>query len=100
MSNLAVVIGAWYQEPSGQSFEVVALDIDTATIEIQYFDGEVEELEFETWGEMQLMAIEAPEDWTGAFEELEIDDLGYSDAVIYPENRAGPLEALETSDSC
>ncbi len=98
MSGLAVVIGAWYQEPRWQSFEVVALDIDTATIEIQYFDGEVEELEFETWGVMQLLAIAAPEDWTGAYEELEADDLGYSDAVIHPENWAGPLEALETAD--
>jgi len=98
MSDLAVVIGAWYQEPGGQSFEVVAMDIDTATIEIQYFDGEVEELEFETWGVMPLSAIAAPEDWTGAYEELEADDLGYSDAVIHPENWAGPLEALETAD--
>ncbi|HHJ80698.1 MAG TPA: hypothetical protein ENJ65_03600 [Candidatus Tenderia electrophaga] len=100
MSGLAVVIGAWYQEPGGPSFEVVAMDADTATIEIQYFDGEVEELEFEAWGEMQLLAIEAPEDWTGAYEELETDDLGYSDAVICPENWAGPLDALETADSC
>lgn len=99
MSELAVVIGAWYQESGGQAFEVVALDADTATIEIQYFEGEVEELEFETWGEMQLVAVEPPEDWTGAFEEIETDDLGYSDTAIQPENWAGPLDALDTADS-
>jgi len=96
MSELAVVIGAWYQESGGQPFEVVAVDIDTATIEIQYFEGEVEELELETWREMQLLAVEAPEDWTGAFDELEADDLGYSDAVIHPENWAGPMDILDT----
>jgi len=99
MSELAVVIGAWYQEPGGQSFEVVALDADTATIEIQYFEGEVEELEFDAWGEMQLMAVEPPEDWTGAFDEIEADDLGYSDTVIHPENWTGPLGILDTEDS-
>ncbi len=100
MSDLAVVIGAWYQESGGKSFEVVAVDADTATIEVQYFEGEVEELEFETWAEIQLLAIAAPEDWTGAFEELESDDLGYCDAVIQPENWAGPLVSLEAVDSC
>ena len=99
MSELAVVIGAWYREPGGQAFEVVALDTDSATIEIQYFEGEVAELEFDVWGEMQLVAIEPPEDWTGAYEELETDDLGYSDSAIHPENWAGPLEVLDTEDS-
>lgn len=99
MSELAVVIGAWYQEPGGQSFEVVAFDVDTATIEIQFFEGEVEELEFETWGEMQIKSVAAPEDWTGAFEEIETDDLGYSDAAIQPENWAGALNVLDTAES-
>ena len=99
MSELAVVVGAWYQESGAQSFEVVAVDTDTATIEIQYFEGEVEELEFDAWREMELLAIEPPEDWTGAYDELEVDDLGYSDTAIQPENWGGPLETLDTADS-
>jgi hypothetical protein len=98
MSKLAVVIGTWYQVPGGQIFEVVALDPDEATIEIQYFEGEVEELDFDTWAEMTIAQVEAPEDWTGAFEELETDDLGYSDAALKPENWAGPLGILENED--
>ena len=98
MSELAVVIGAWYQEPGGQIFEVVALDPDEATIEIQYFEGEVEELDFDTWEEMTLAQAEPPEDWTGAYDDLELDDLGYSDMALRPENWAGPLGILENED--
>ncbi len=99
MSELAVVIGGWYQEPGGQIFEVVALDPDEQTIEIQYFDGDVEELDFDTWDEMVLEAAEPPEDWTGAFDEIERDDLGYSDVAMRPENWAGPLGALDAMES-
>lgn len=98
MSELAVEIGAWYQEPGGQIFEVVAIDADAATIEIQFFEGEVEELDFDTWEEMVLNRVEPPEDWTGAYDDLERDDLGYSDSAVRPENWAGPLNVLETED--
>lgn len=99
MSTLAVVIGNWYREPGGQIFEVVALDAEDATIEIQYFEGEVEELEFDSWGEMQLVAVEPPEDWTGAYDEIEADDLGYSDVVIRPVTWDGALEVLDSEES-
>ena len=35
-------VGDWYQNISGENFEIVALDDDEATLEIQYFDGAVE----------------------------------------------------------
>lgn len=99
MSELAVVIGDWYQVPGGQCFEVVAFDPDEETIEIQYFDGEVEELDFDTWEEMALEPAEPPEDWTGAFDEIERDDLGYSDVAMHPENWAGPLGVLDNLEA-
>ena len=42
MSNPAPVVGQWYARPGGDSFEVVAIDRDDGTIEIQYFDGTIE----------------------------------------------------------
>jgi len=42
-------IGDWYRLNGGSLFEVVALDDDDGTIEIQYFDGTVEELDIEDW---------------------------------------------------
>jgi hypothetical protein len=63
-------IGDWYRLDSGSLFEVVAFDADDGTIEIQYFDGTVEEMDVEDW-EMQwedgaLESAQAPEDWSGS----------------------------------
>lgn len=64
-------IGNWYRIAGGGAlFEVVAVDEDDGTIEIQYFDGTVEEMDVEDW-KMQwedgaLETAEAPEDWTGS----------------------------------
>ena len=66
MANPAPVIGNWYRPPGGETFEVVAIDADDRTIEIQYFDGAVEELDLEDWLEEQIAVTEAPEDWTGS----------------------------------
>ena len=44
----------------------VAIDTDDRTIEIQYFDGAVEELDLEDWVEEEIALTEAPEDWTGS----------------------------------
>ena len=80
MSDVDPSIGNWYRnEETGNDFEVVALDEDAQTIEIQYFDGEVEELDLDAWYEQPIEGIEAPEDWSGPFDELEADDLGYED---------------------
>ena len=66
MANPAPVIGEWFRRTGGDSFEVVAIDQDDRTIEIQYFDGTIEELEFADWFEEPIEATEAPEDWTGS----------------------------------
>lgn len=64
------VIGNWYRIQGNESFEVVAFDEDDGTIELQYFDGTVEEMDLEDWQAAQegnaLEEIEPPEDWTGS----------------------------------
>ncbi|HLA72442.1 MAG TPA: DUF6763 family protein [Steroidobacteraceae bacterium] len=63
-------IGNWYRIQGSESFEVVAFDEDDGTIELQYFDGTVEEMDLEDWNAEKetgaLEEIEAPEDWTGS----------------------------------
>jgi len=76
-------VGDWYATPSGDTFEVVAYDPDEESVEIQYFDGAVEELDLETWLEINASAIEAPEDWSGAL------DLTREDGLL--EDRATPF---------
>src|SRR5512139_2972021 len=66
MNKPAPVVGKWYARPGGDSFEVVALDPDDATIEIQYVDGTIEEIDLDDWRQDQILAAEPPEDWTGS----------------------------------
>lgn len=73
------VIGNWYRIQGGESFEVVAFDDDDGTIELQYFDGTVEEMDIEDWQAEKeagaLEEIEAPEDWSGSVDvDTEEDD--------------------------
>ena len=42
-------IGNWYRIQGSDSFEVVAYDEDDGTIELQYFDGTVEEMDIQDW---------------------------------------------------
>ena len=41
-------IGAWFRLAEGKTFEVVAVDEKDLTVEIQHFDGTVEELDVDT----------------------------------------------------
>jgi len=88
-------IGAWYKNLEGESFEVIAVDEQEGIVEIQYFDGAVEELDLDTWYEMELIPREAPEDWSGPFDDLEKDDFGDTEMVRHPEDWSGPLDTLE-----
>lgn len=71
-------IGSWYRFSAGDLFEVVAFDGDDGTIELQYFDGTVEEMELEDWkshwADRTLETAEAPEDWTGSIDIEPIED--------------------------
>jgi hypothetical protein len=95
MSNrLTPIIGYWYNHlDKGNLFQVVAIDRDSETIEIQEFDGGLDEFDFEEWRQMEIEEAAPPEDWTGPVDELEADDLGYSD--IQPEeSRSDSIENL------
>jgi len=63
-------IGEWYRLSGGELLEVVALDELDGTIEVQYFDGTVEELDLDDWRAQRtcgaIAEAEAPEDWSGS----------------------------------
>lgn len=72
------MIGHWYQRlDSDQRFEVLAVDEDAGTVDVQYFDGDVEQMDIDIWYGLDLEAIEAPDDWeeTAAVEEQLPEDL-------------------------
>ncbi len=94
-------IGDWYRSSGGELFEVVATDDQEGTIDIQYFDGTVEEMDREDW-ETQwedgaLEAAEAPEDWSGSVDAEGADEDGRgSDNVNQdPTLRAGALDGID-----
>lgn len=92
--EITPTLGQWYHNlETEQDFSIVALDDDV--IEIQHFDGEVEELEIETWEQMELEEIEQSEDWTGPFDDLEHDDLGDTESALRPEGWPESLDKLD-----
>lgn len=91
-------IGDWYRLQGGALFEVVALDDDDGTIEIQYFDGTVEEMDIEDW-ETQcedgaLESAEPPEDWSGSVD-VENGDDGADSFGEERDLRASPLDGID-----
>ncbi|MGA2563767.1 MAG: DUF6763 family protein [Steroidobacteraceae bacterium] len=72
------VVGQWYENiDENESFRVLSVDEDSELIEIEYLDGELEELDLDSWQELDLEKIEQPEGWSSndkAEEEEEEDD--------------------------
>lgn len=94
-------IGDWYRSNGGELFEVVAVDDDDGTIDIQYFDGTVEEMDREDWeaqwDEGLIEAGEPPEDWSGSVD-VEAGDEERRGGESFGEDttlRAGPLDGLD-----
>lgn len=90
------VIGSWYRRSNGSLFEVVAVDDDDATIELQYFDGTIDELEFDTWRQMLLEKVSAPEDWSGSVD-MDPEDFVDAEGKDIPLGFHNPLEFLDKS---
>jgi hypothetical protein len=67
-------VDQWYSLRSKEEmFRVVA--VDDGAIEIQSFDGAIEELDPDAWRELDIEPAEPPENWTGPFDNVEIEDL-------------------------
>lgn len=89
------MIGDWYQTEEGASFEVIAVDPDEDVVEIQYFDGAIEELDMESWYAMEIKRREAPEDWSGPYDDLVKDDFGDTEQARHPDEWSNPLDSLD-----
>ncbi|HYL03334.1 MAG TPA: DUF6763 family protein [Steroidobacteraceae bacterium] len=64
------VPGQWYENlEEEEQFRVLSVDEDSELIEIEYLDGDIEELDLEAWHEMDLERIEEPEGWSDDDEE-------------------------------
>ena len=60
------VKGQWYENLEDEdSFRVLSVDEDAELVEIEYLDGDLEELDLDTWHELDLERIEQPEGFAG-----------------------------------
>jgi hypothetical protein len=79
-------VGDWYQnQDKGEPFQVVSVDAASSTVQIQSFDGELDSIDMEDWGQIPLVRAAAPEDWTGPVDDVEPDDVNEDDS---PSDRA------------
>lgn len=98
-NELDPIVGEWYlHRDKGEMFRVVAVDTASDCIEIQSFDGDVEELDHGAWREMDIETAEAPEDWTGPLDDIEPDDLGLTETDMSPQDWRQPLEPMQAAE--
>jgi hypothetical protein len=58
------VKGQWYENvEDDETFRVLSVDEDAELVEIEYLDGDIEELDIDAWHEMDLERIAEPEGW-------------------------------------
>lgn len=95
MTTLNPQVGNWYKDLEiGQLFEVVAIDDDT--IETQLLEGELCEYDLDSWQQLQLEAVEEPEDWRNAFELSDDDYRNWGDNAPPVENWTNPISEIES----
>ena len=97
MTSPSPVVGDWYRRPSGALFEVVAIDRDDATVEVQHFDGTLEEFDLESWEEQEFEEAQAPEDWSGSVD-VDTEDEAESE-VSSGASWTDPLTSLDRSEA-
>ena len=69
------VPGHWYENlEEDESFRVLKVDEDAELVHIEHLDGEIEEIDLETWHEMDLEETEEPEGWAESEDEDEDED--------------------------
>lgn len=89
----------WYAHlDKGQEFRVIAVDEAKELVEIQHFDGDLEEMDFDSWLQLEIETIEPPEDWTGPIDDVERDDLGYTETDMNEEDWNAPLREIRQKE--
>lgn len=84
-------VGAVYEDADGMAFEILAVNEDDGTIEIQYEDGSVDELDVDTWHELDLQPLK-----TGKWKEAEEEDEPETEAT--KEEKRPPAQDEEDDD--
>ena len=98
MPSPSPIVSQWYRRADGSHFEVVAIDRDDGTVEVQHFDGTLEEFDLDSWEELEFEEAEAPEDWTGSVD-IEPEDYDSERELTIGSIWADPLTSLDRSEA-
>ena len=77
------VVGAFYEDEDGRSFEVIAFDENDGSIEIQYSDSTTDEIDLDDWYGLDLERLESDEEDEDDLEET--DTIKSTDDDIEPD---------------
>lgn len=88
------VVGYWYRRTNGNLLKIVAVDEEDATIEVQFFDGTIDEIDVDTWNSLLLERIDAPEDWSGSVD-MDPEDFSGDESGGIPLGYYDPLSFLD-----
>ena len=99
-TDIDPIIGNWYQHlEKGQIFLVVSMDLESEVLEVQHFDGDLEEIILSNWYELNIEISEAPENWSGPIDIAELDDFGTEITETVAADWSEPLEAYNKPDA-
>jgi hypothetical protein len=79
---------SWYRRVADDALlKVIAIDEDGEAIDVQYENGDIDAISFDEWSGSDLQLVQSPKDPRQAFDDLDKDDLGYSQARSEGERR-------------
>lgn len=86
MKRAMNAVGQWYRRPDTEElFQVIDWEEPSGTVRIQMFDGNLDELEEDTWRVLSPEPVEPPEDWTGPLDNVDSGDVDEFDATANEE---------------
>ena len=69
-----------------------------ATVEVQHFDGTLEEVDLESWEEQEFEEAQAPEDWSGSVD-VDSEDIEVEHEASTGTTWTDPLTSLDRSEA-
>ena len=67
--------GRWYEDLDEEAvFQVMTVDPDEELVQLQYENGEIEEIDLDTWHELDLDEASEPEGWAASDDDEDDDD--------------------------
>lgn len=99
-NDIDPIVDTWYTYlDKGQRFIVTSIDEDEGTVEVQHFDGDLEDIDISDWYNLEIELSSEPENWSGPLDIAELDDLGTEVTDTAEEDWSEPLQQFRKKDT-